>query len=448
MKIFLKNIFARFTANDKNTSGVSLLIAIIFMCFFMLLMADMAQTQLRVIQSMRNRDIEGKVRYLAEGAQEMAALWVHTGLVGGNGSSTTEEPAMREYEQPLLDIANEAGYTNCNVDPANPCVGFSVQGRSLDTQTVRLDGVTYFSVPTKGTGDARSECDWPASYPDQTANDGCNWNKLSMGQSVEIPLYYEDETGVRKLTLDTGTDFKLRVRTPCYDSRRLERFEATSSTCERAVLFPMVAATNFYRKIDKDPVLVQWMITDAGGDEALVAADAKDPDVAIHPNERKPNSYENTEITGGRINDAAEFFGRPGELMDDHVVLQKVYPFRAWDPDYNYKGNKVNMERIRGTEDIQDFVNRVPRPILRLTLVERPMRDADGVPGTDEIDWNDWHLNVPYLEYQLLTTGMHVSVSDTKSFVRSWAKFGDYEKHLTLNIQRPQSMSGFAMESF
>lgn len=416
------------TKTLKDTSGVSLIIAIIFVSAFLLVIAGLAEAQISTIHAIGNRENEGKARYLAEGAAEHALLWAATHGIGAN---TIDDPNFEDYVAPLYNDAAELGFANCadtDEDSTNgnqPCINIEVIGRSSETVQIAGAGPSYFSIPMAGTGDAGENCTLVNASSD--ANDECNWNKLSVGQTVEIPLYYVDDSGlVQKLDVSSAGDFLLRIRAPGSEE-----------------LFPLFTDEDNYRHIEKDPVLVQWTIsgtsTAPGGQVAgrtLIAKDNKEGQFRLDENE----ADENTEISGGRINAARIAVG----YLNDFIVLGKSN-FR------NDIGRNITSQGGREAQTISTFLNQVNNPVLRLSLVGQPRRNTSSALGDFDPDNNN-HVNssvfdISYLEYQFLTDSSH-AVSDSKQIIIGWAEFGGFRKEVRREIQREPTLGGFVLEQF
>lgn len=413
----------------KNSlhAGVSLIIAIVFVSALLLVMAGLFEIRIRVIQAVGNRETEAKAQYLAESAVELASFWAATHGVGRN---TTDADAAMDLT-PLISAANNLGISCDDIDGnatngSQPCVGVEVVNRPADAaQKVTLGATTYFSAPIRGSGDAAGESDCSSRPAD--ADDPCNWNRLAVGQTVEIPLYYENSDGtVTKLNFGTGgppEEFKLRVKTP-----------------GNIMLYPSVTAATGgenpdYRNPDRDPVLVQWSIFDEGGSGVITAWDKPDAE-----NKRLMSGYRerNTEVSSGRINLARPdiSLGADVDPLNNFIVLQ--YLNSGGDDDKHY-GKKTDKSKQLIGNAISTDTSGYTKPTLRLTLVGQPQR-------SDSDDVNDRSFDVPYLEYQVLTKT--TPMSDSKSLIIGRAEIGGFRKEFRKYLKRQTSASGFAIESF
>jgi len=403
----------------KNTAGVSLIIAIIFVSAFLLVIAGLAEVQIRTIRNIANRESEAKARYLAESAQELANYWVTTKGVGAN--SEDDANGIGLLKGALYVVAQGMGITNC---VSTNCVpDFKIQSRAGAGDTFSLSfgtalPQTYYSVPIRRTGSVAKECqvDVPTALAAVTdmdkANDACNWNKIGVGETVEVPLYYDDQTG----TPSWGSgSFILRVRTPCED------YENGTTNCtsgERIELYPKVGDPA-YRNRDKDKVLIQWLISSKDGGKTMVAGDktvvVQNGSLRVDLSDTRDGS-KNTEISAGRIDDAVD---NSSGSLDGFLVLNS-----------DQKGKDLAQS---DPQSINSFLQNVSNPILRLSLVDQPKRQA---PPS---------LNVPFLEYQLLTTN---AISDTKSSLSGTIQIGDFKKEFSASQKHEPTLGGFALESF
>lgn len=418
--------------NLKDKSGASLVIALIYVSAFLLVIAGLTEAVLKTTQAIRNSETSAKAFYLAEGAMEKARLWIKENGVGENAvSGDFSADDREEYLEELFEEAAMAGIGDCasDSDPVRegvqPCIGFEVLGRGSGAAAqVRLNSADYYSVPMKGTGNAGENCAGRAVDSLSNADDPCNWNRLNFGQSVEIPLTYDGGE-----TIFSG-QFKLRIRTPCGsfdDSREL------SECSENIDLYPLTSASD-YRNTSADPVLVQWLISGETAGRESVTLIANDrlarTDELRHENSTTGNA--NTELSGGRINEAK----RDGDDLNYYAVLEQNY-------------SSKNISAISPGE-ISSFLATINNPVLRLSLVTHPKKNqkSDGTlysPSPALI--NDASFDLPYLEYQLLTDGGH-PVPDSKSRIRAWMRIGDFREEIIKDVERPASLSGFAMENF
>lgn len=463
MKKFFLSLRAKFVILSLSKDGVSLIIAIIFVSAFMLVIAGLAQAQLNTIRSIGNREAAAKVRFLADSAAEFAAYWASTQGIGANSAGVD----LSVFNGILFHAASRAGISNCedmDANPVNgqePCMGFEVAGRQSALQGIRIFGAPpdYLSAPSAGTGNAGT-CTNPSD-----ADQACNWNRLYLGESVEIPLYYEMPDGAASAHNfgTAGKELRLRVRAPC-GNFAASGFTGNCNLADRVTLYPPKANTTTspesgYRRVNdapripKDPVLIQWSISDfvSSGTSTLLARENTVEDPPGSGIKRRKISEgggfgggvsytnQNTEISAGRIN-----LAKDGLNLISHDPLENftVLQYKA--------GSILDREKHRGLDlnrnlrEIGSYISTFGNPVLRLTLVGQPQKD-DGNPLMPQ-NINNHSLDVPFLEYQVLIDG--IEIADSKSSIYAWAQIGDFRKELRKTFKREATLGGFALEQF
>lgn len=445
----------------KTQKGVSLLIVVVFVSALMLVMAGLAEVQLAFIKDIKSRRADMRLRNLAEAVSGMAQ-WKAGKLNSGEntGAIDAADPMMTA----LFEVAQDMGITNCadmdgdDLNGAQPCVSFEIEGRAQGAaSTVSLNGVSYYSVPSVSvdadgekyaTGDAGIACANLTDGQIADANNACNWNKITVGQSIEIPLYWQDSQGV-VTKLPAGSNFILRVRTPC--ENYVASHEATSdcNAEDRIELYPRVVDNKDhpedapFRNIYEDKVLIGWEINDSSSGKTLIPADAKQvSNYRNWPDSFNPNlnnfAGANTEISAGRINAAASFPARQSLALNNFIVLDK-----------EYKGKDIINPGDEPIKSIKDFLGlaEVSKPILRLMFVDRPQKTPQ-ILGTEKMTREQVRseaYNVPYLEYQLLTAS---PVSDSKYTLIGFAQIEDSKMQIKKYKSMPVSAGGFVLEQF
>lgn len=383
-------------------------------------------------------------RNLAESALETAGLYASKHGIGMNVASPNIDF--------LLAGAASAGITNCAdmdnnmTNGAQPCVGFEVHGRAADAEKVTFDNAQYFSAPIKGSGDAADGVDC-STVPDvdlAEADHPCNWNRMYLGHTVEIPLYYEEADGTIKKLFDPANqgaaeEFRLRVRS--------QACAVGSSGCSadgRLILYPSVTAAAGgenpdYRNPDRDPVLVQWSVFDAEGNGVVTAWD----ETAGGKRRMTADRFQNTEISSGRINLANTT--NNAEALYNFIVLQHLN-----EPDEYKKHRGKNSDKQAQTIGSFIATPTVTKPTLRLSLVGQPQRHfsaLDFQPFEYPEDLNSREeFDIPYLEYQFLTK--ESPPSGEKTLIIGWAEIGGFRKEFRKYKKRQTSASGFAIESY
>ncbi|MFA6521710.1 MAG: hypothetical protein WCT53_04985, partial [Candidatus Gracilibacteria bacterium] len=115
----------------RKKSGVSLIIAIVFVSALMLVMAGLFEAQLFTIQTVKNHELEGKADYLEEGVKEIAGWYAANASLGANVSSDDPNPSqtltnMLNAIYAMADDMMNSGAVNAN-DPnaAGQAAGFN-----------------------------------------------------------------------------------------------------------------------------------------------------------------------------------------------------------------------------------------------------------------------------------------------------------------------------------
>lgn len=405
----------------RKKSGVSLIIAIIFVSVLMLVTAGLAEVNLAAIKNRANKTWSDRAKDLSAGALELAYYFAD-GKVGANATSEdakndgTFKKTWDEYTAFLQPLGVECA----------DCAGFRIIGRSEASKNEGLlqigdSGSLYYSVPAaymdggeiKGTGSAAEKCENPTD-----ADDPCHWNRIYVNDIVDVPLYYMDSSGVKSLS---KTDkFKLRVRAPC------ENYKDNCATNERVELYPKAVSKNEYATAPfgdpkKDKVLIQWLIRglDNSG-ETLFARDVLDKDTKKRPlpsDNTTPDSKNfvglNTEISGGRINDANEALSPASLPLSNFIMLEQYY----W-----------GMYANKGLGKIWEFIKNLSKPTLRLNLIGQPRKLNNE--------------SVPYLEYQILTDK---PIADSKVTLFGWAEIADSYKEFKAEKYLPIMEGGLVL---
>ena len=235
-----------------------------------------------------------------------------------------------------------------------------------------------FSTPLKGTGNAvavsgdeggESKCVKTSIEGPDTVNDPCNWNILKYGESVQIPLFYEEKNPnptpqnpgpiVHTLDMrDVNRAFFLRLRTPCEEGADSANADALAEFALRSpgidvgegavggaaaakmISVPdKIAGTDFPRNCDAgdrvelspstnnaqkyltfadDPVIVQWSLVDDNG-KAVFATEGADLMSRPPRPDKRPNfeagaprflDYPlNSQLSAGRLNKSTQEVG-------------------------------------------------------------------------------------------------------------------------------------------
>lgn len=300
-------------------------------------------------------------------------------------------------------------------------------GKNFASGTFQFKGATVYSVPLPGTGSVAGSESTTDGFAVPCVNsadidDPCNWNKLAFGESAEIPLYREekDANGATVIRgLPRGGQLYLRMRTPCKDKNEsvnpnadaLSRaniefpntpiangdaaakllgvnpripgtdFPRNCPASDRIVLYPAATPNSpDYLSVDKDPVIVQWLVKGSGGLAELLAMERLDNGLRYALDDRNViNRLLNDQLSSGRLNKSRE--------IGDYINLNT-----------NDKGYIISLI-LEQPKTILEYINLnqnfLKKPKLKLNAISPLRKDANG-RQSDEL--------VPYLEYQFLTS--------------------------------------------
>lgn len=229
----------------RERDGVSLLLGmgiIFIMVFFSLLVGNVVVSSIRQTSNVSRSN---EAYYAAEGALEQGLL-----------DNFNREAGYDSENQPV-------DYNNTNLTANYQIQGTVPENRMYGGQTTFAG---KYGIPTPGTGNAGANCDPEKPFLDKNfnftfsastgittytvpesggtydpADHPCNWNKIKTGETVTIPLYYEDEYGMAHNLFGESSEEKLivRLRTPCFYSTGFPPemcSYSTSSTAGRFIL--------------------------------------------------------------------------------------------------------------------------------------------------------------------------------------------------------------------
>ena len=338
----------------KKTSAYSLVFAFVFMTGIMLVAASSIQDTQNKVRFFNDLEASSKARLAAESAVDKA----------------------------LRDLRGfEAGYESadanafCEVDPLDSGSCKTSGEYQILAQGNNVNAGARSFVPIPGTGSAAPDdaCDVMAD-PQEGINHSCNWNKMLVGETVNIPLYSVDSsTGDFVLpTLDAAwTDWKLKVRTPCSNGSLL-------NGCDGGVRYVLDGDSVDYAN---DDTVILWQLTaqvDDGTPEGQL--------ITVVPNDQTVSVFDvvvgrefslNTEIYESLINDPSINTDLTG-----YIVL-KGQNINEYTPLYELS---TGMESAIGTG------NTLEQLVLQLNIVSPLIEQGTG-------------SSVPYLEWQLSNSG-------------------------------------------
>ena len=382
-------------AINRKQSGVSLIIALILIGVISLFAMLVTTIVLSSIRDATNVTRANQAYYAAEGALEQGML---KNLDVGQGYTDTT-------------ATNWGCSSDC--DSTGATANFKIVGQVVGASGSPAD-IQYaddqsFGIPTPGTGNAGKYCD-PLKpnvkddfyYSETTSphylppsafsttdtgdynhftslDDSCNWGKLYVGQSVDIPLYITvpdaNSPGGQKVLNPEDSDFNLKnleikLRTPCNSGKtvcgsdiKLDRYWIKHGD-----------PTDIYK--GQDPV-VNWQIS---------GSDLKDPsktDLLV------PYDYFSSAGVWDKQSSviyASDFISSPNStygnlnIAGNYSVLSGTYSgFGA-----SRKGKDINRNNCYG--------------FLLNFLLNSPRTDSD----VNVCDWSGQEINMPVLKLSLI----------------------------------------------
>lgn len=334
---------------------------------YSLIFAFVMMTGIMLVASATIENTQNKVRYFNE----------------LEGSSKARLAAESAVDLALRDLRGyEAGYESSNsnafceyADPANPGAACQTSAEyqvlSLGTQ---LGASSRYFTPIPNTGDAApfGECSI-LDNSQQSVNHSCNWNKLMVGQTINIPLYSVNSSNgdIELPSLDPAwTNWYLKVRTPCTNG-------SLANNCDGGSRYVLDGDSSDYAN---DDTIILWQLT------ALIDDGSPEGDiVSLVPNDEVFELFGtafrdfalNTEVYESLINDPSINANLTGYIVlkaEAEDEYQPLYDLSVGDPGAIGAGNSLKQLA------------------LQLNIVS---------PLVEQFTGN----SVPYLEWQLSTSG-------------------------------------------
>ena len=205
----------------------SLIFAFIMMTVIMVIATTTIQDTRNKIQIFGNLEATSQARLAAESAAELGIVALKE--ADGYTAESEEEAFCLEYNT-SSHCQSEAVYTIYPYATEND-----------------EDGNGYY-IPIPNTGNAGTSEDCSILNEHVTIDHACNWNKLTTGNSVTIPMYYDDGTGTLSYPGSLGlTGWYLKLRTPCEngslsdDCDGGDRYEFLSDSDDATTDDPLIA---------------------------------------------------------------------------------------------------------------------------------------------------------------------------------------------------------------
>lgn len=315
----------------------SLIFAFIMMTLIMVIASTSIQDTRNKLRLFRDLEASSQARLAAESAAELGIVALNS------GSFEAETEQENEF---CLENSDRSG---CQSTGSYTIYPYASENSDAS------DGLYYLPIP--GTGNAAPTEDCSILDDDQDIDHACNWNKLTVGESVTIPLYYEDGYGTRTFPDTMGlTGWYLRMRTPCVDG------DLDCDAADRYVISDKTAGT-FYQTTD-NPAVVLWE----------VVGETSTGSVNMIPNDSLSSSTVrnlaiNTEIYEGLI----DFTPWSSTSNLDNVVLMAI-----------------SHGTLTGFDSIYDFIRDSVYSDLYFNMnIINTLEDTSGSA-------------IPYLEYQVV----------------------------------------------
>ncbi len=344
--------------NKMKQPAYSLIFAFVMMTGIMLVAAATIEDTQSKVRFFNDLEGSSKARLAAESSVDLALRDLR-GYDAGYESSDPE--SFCEYADP----GNQTG-------PCQTSGEYEIFSQGEEA----TDGRFYIPIPNTGNAAPLDECDITDNTVHPTGH-SCNWNKLLVGQTVNIPLYTSDATGeiVPPSEILNFSDWELSVRTPCTDGNLEDDCGDGQGGVER---FLLDGDDSVY---ETDDTIILWTLT------GFVNDGTPEGDlVSLVPNDAVEAPFfstirklaDNTEIYESLINDPTINLGD----LSGYVVLKAEDLGNEFQPLYDLSIGDVGAI---GAGDLEQLA-------LQLTIVNPLVEQSTGD-------------SVPYLEWQLSSSG-------------------------------------------
>ncbi|MBU1953660.1 hypothetical protein KKH03_01660, partial [Patescibacteria group bacterium] len=278
-----------------------------------------------------------------------------------------------------------------------------------------------YGAPTPGTGNVGADCDplkafrsksfnydsITNTYTEATngafdaADHPCNWNKIKVGESVSIPLYYTDSGGVHNLIANPLDKFIIRVRTPCRYGDEM---------CIKSGRYTFDFTSQGDSNYGYNDPLMSWQIVgeDANNSNSSLVLQ---PYIKIINKVLQPNStiFHEKRLYSGYLSGDFEVLDVTSLSEDlNNCPVNSISNFLSNSNNACPNGYNWNQQSIQ-------------KPVLKLSVIKNLI--------SDQAD------TIPYLEYQFLSN-TSTPPTDTSQTITSEGLSGEFK--WTLEVKKPQ----------
>ncbi len=407
----------------RTRRGSSLLISLGLVTVIVLISIGVTSVVVASIRDSSNVNSANQAFYAAEGALEQGLL---VNAQSGAGFSTSQsQPFNLGSNSATYSIQGQVPlitkYTNIN-EYGIPTPGTGTAGTNCDSLNPYVSGTFYYS-PTATPHYATSALDATYTVSAPAENHPCNWNKISVGETVTIPLYVTDASGNILNPSDLGlSQMEIRVRTPC---------KTGDESCQDIDRYNLdtLNGDNFFKCSNIPPfslincgdTIVAWEIdgTNMGGDQSYT----------LLPNTKYNTSsgqrlFKNSEIYESKINKKS---GAP------NCAYCMVIGKNAGEDNTNSPGliqdfllDGVSVNGAGGISFSRSGNNKINKPVLKLTVIHSLMEK------------NVTNSAIPYLEYQILAN-TSLQPADSSQTITAEGFSGSFKQ--VLEVKQPQAGS-------
>lgn len=337
-------------------------------------------------------------------------------------------------EQGLLANSQQgAGYSSGETQAQNLDATFEIQGQVPPNTQYKAPASNYnemYGAPTPGSGNVGAGCDPDKPWIDKgftydngvymeeptsgydPADHPCNWNKISVGEVVNIPLYVTGQCSANPDSVCNPSDLGLdtiivRLRTPCSNGDEfctpIERYDLDTA--------------NGDPEVEGDDTVVDWQITGvpAGGGSTYVMGPRRDL-LDIFPCNGSRCPW-NSEIYESKLN------LQKNNVFENLIIAQSGSQTGLdtktdeWGDIYDFLHN-LSPWNIGGSLRPSD----IHKPILKLSVINSLQQSQSTV--------------IPYLEYQILTDAQNFAPTDASQTIRAEGYSGEFKQ--ILEVKQPQ----------